>query len=96
MARIKDLPGMIALAQSGDTESAYQIGLSYDLGLGLEKDVKQSFEYYNLAAKAGHAKAQYNLAICYALSKGVAKDIKQSKYWINQARENGYSGGSGF
>lgn len=96
MAKIKDLAGMIALATQGDAQAAYELGLAYDLGLGIEKDWDLSFQYYHQAAQANNAKAQYNLAICYALAKGVDKDIKQSKYWINLACENGYSGGSGF
>ena len=94
--KLRKLQSLVDLANTGDTPSQYQLGLTYDLGIGVPKDWTLSFDYYTQAAKGNHAKAQYNLAICYALGKGIDKDLIQSKHWINQARKNGYSGGSGF
>lgn len=87
---------MVQQAQLGDAEVAYELGLAYDLAIGVPKDNQQAFAYFEQAARQNHPKAQYNLAICYALEKGVAKDIDQAKHWVNQARKNGYSGGTGF
>jgi TPR repeat protein len=87
---------IIQTAQQGDCEAQYQLGVLYELGLSVEKDLKLSFEYYQQSAQQNHAKAQYNLGIFYALGKGIEKDIPQAKHWIKQAHQNGYSGASIF
>ena len=87
---------VISLANQGDAKSQYGLGLMYELGLGIEKNLSQAFVWYQKSAEQNYAKAQYNLGIFYALSKGVEKNIEQSKYWIRKANENGYSGGSVF
>lgn len=84
------------LAEQGDAQSQYALGLSYELGVGVDKDLMQAFAWYQKSANQEHAKAQYNLSIFYALGKGVEKDIMQSKHWIRRANDNGYSGGSIF
>ena len=87
---------VIALANQGDAQAQYELGLMYELGMGIEKDLNQAYVWYQKSADQDYAKAQYNLGIFYALAKGVNKDIEQSKHWIRKANENGYSGGSVF
>ena len=87
---------IITLANQGNAQSQYELGLMYELGMGIDKDLDQAFIWYQKSANQAYAKAQYNLGIFYALAKGVDKDIQQSKYWIRKANENGYSGGSVF
>lgn len=88
---MKNYQDIIELAKQGDIESQYEMGLMYELGLGVDKDLEQAFAWYEKSANQEHAKSQYNLAIFFALGKGVEKDIIQSKYWIRRANENGYS-----
>ncbi len=87
---------VISLASQGNAKSQYELGLMYELGMGIQKNLSQAFVWYQKSADQGYAKAQYNLGIFYALAKGVNKDIKQSKHWIRKANKNGYSGGSVF
>lgn len=84
------------LAEQGDAQSQYALGLSYELGVGVDKDLAQAFAWYQKSANQKHPKAQYNLGVFYALGKGIEKNIAQSKYWIRRANDNGYSGGSIF
>jgi len=87
---------VISLANQGNAKSQYELGLMYELGMGIDKNHSQALAWYQKSANQDYAKAQYNLGIFYALAKGVDKDIEQSKYWIRKANENGYSGGSVF
>ncbi len=87
---------VISLANQGNSKAQYKLGLMYELGLGISKDLNQAFIWYQKSADQDYAKAQYNLGIFYALAKGINKDIEQSKHWIRKANENGYSGGSVF
>ncbi|SFV87594.1 hypothetical protein MNB_SUP05-SYMBIONT-5-871 [hydrothermal vent metagenome] len=93
---MKSYQQVITMAKQSDKESQYELGLMYELGVGVEKDLKQAFDWYEKSANQEHAKAQYNLGIFLALGKGVEKDIRQSKHWIRRANENGYSGASIF
>ena len=96
MTQDSDPQTVINLAHQGDSQAQYELGLMYELGMGIDKDLNQAFAWYQKSANQEHAKAQYNLGIFYALAKGVEKDIKQSKYWVKKAHENGYSGSSIF
>jgi TPR repeat protein len=87
---------VITLANQSNAQAQYELGLMYELGMGIDKDLNQAFVWYQKSANQEYAKAQYNLGIFYALAKGVNKDIEQSKHWIRKANENGYSGGSVF
>jgi TPR repeat protein len=88
---MKNYQQVLEMAKQQDKDSQYQLGLMYEMGLGVEKDWTQAFYYYQQSAEQGHTKAQYNLGIFYALGKGVEKDISQSKYWVKRAKESGGS-----
>ena len=96
MAQNSNPQEIITLANQGDAQAQYELGLIYELGMGIKKALNKAFVWYQKSANQAYAKAQYNLGIFYALAKGVDKDIQQSKYWIRKANENGYSGGSVF
>ncbi|HBN58647.1 MAG TPA: hypothetical protein DD382_05090 [Gammaproteobacteria bacterium] len=87
---------IITLANQGNAQSQYELGLMYELGMGIDKDLDQAFIWYQKSANQAYAKAQYNLGIFYALGKAGEKDIAQSKYWIKKAHDNGYSSASIF
>ncbi len=78
-----------ALAQGGHIEAQYLLATLYDTGLGLEKNVQQSFYWYQQAAFAGIAVAQHNLAVAYARGQGTAADLKKAMVWWTQAAEAG-------
>ncbi len=87
---------VVALADQGDAQAQYELGLMHELGMGIEKNLDQAFMWYQKSANQEHPKAQYNLGIFYALGKAGKKDIDKSKHWIKKAHDNGYSGTSIF
>ena len=52
---IKDL---IMLAESGDVQSQYNLGVKYDNGNGVEKDYSKAFYWYLKSAEQGNKKGQ--------------------------------------
>jgi len=52
----------LPLAENGDADAQYKIGLIYDLGKGLEEDDIEAAKWYRLAADQGHdwARAKLN------------------------------------
>ena len=78
------------LAEAGDTEAQYNLGVMYDNGRGVLQDYKEAVKWYTLAAKQGLAEAQYNLGRCYSNGEGVPQDYKEAVKWYTLAAEQGY------
>ncbi|MBR5638469.1 MAG: SEL1-like repeat protein [Muribaculaceae bacterium] len=76
-------------AQRGNAEAQNLLGICYDRGNGVERDINQALEWYRKAAEQGYARAQFNLGNCYFYGEGVEKDLKQSAVWYRKAAEQG-------
>ena len=59
------------LAELGDADAQYNLGVMYEDGLGVSQDHKAAIKWFSLAANQGHAGAQYQLGMIYELGKGV-------------------------
>ena len=51
----------VPLAEQGNVEAQYQLGLMYDEGQGVLKDHKTAMKWYKLAADQGHEGARHTL-----------------------------------
>ncbi len=76
-------------ADQGDAEAQYGLGVCYENGYGVSKDLQEAVKWYNKAAKHGLVEAQYNLGVCYGNGYGVRKDPSKAKYWYRKAADNG-------
>jgi TPR repeat protein len=75
------------LANQGDRDAAFRLGLYYDVGAGEERDAQRAVYWYRQAAEAGEIHAQHNLGVAYAKGDGIAMDINQAiKWWTLAAR----------
>lgn len=63
-------------AKQGHADSKNSLGLYYQTGTGVEKDLKQSFVWLREAAEQRNATAQTNLGLCYYNGTGVEKDLE--------------------
>ena len=53
------------LAEGGDTDAQYNLGIMYDEGQGVPQDYQEAVKWMTLAANQGKAEAQKNLGILY-------------------------------
>jgi uncharacterized protein len=60
---------MVALAQKGDAEAQYHVGMMYNNGIGTQRDLKQAFEWFQKAAAANDPLGAYKLG-CYYDGQG--------------------------
>ena len=67
----------------------FEIGLRYDNGTGVEKNLKQAAKWYRRAAEQGNPKAQFNLASLYENGQGVEKNLELAMKWYKKAAEQG-------
>ncbi|MDW7691061.1 tetratricopeptide repeat protein [Flammeovirgaceae bacterium SG7u.111] len=74
----KNRPSYIMyMAEKGDPESMYKLGLAYANGAGVEKNTKKSFELFRLAARKEYGPAQYELGKIYAKGLKVNEEYVQ-------------------
>ena len=79
------------LAEQGDANAQYSLGVMYANGHGVPEDDKQAVKWYRLAAEQGLANAQYNLGLMYENGEGVPEDDKQAVKWLRLAAEQGHA-----
>lgn len=73
------------VAESGDAVAAFNIGVLYAQGLGLEADPEEAVRWYRQSAHAGYANAQFNLGAAYYSGDGIEKNIPQAVSWWEKA-----------
>lgn len=94
------------LAEAGDADGQFGMGLLYANGFGVPLDDAQALKWYGLAAEQNHASAQCNLAVMHANGWGVPQSDSEAFKWYILAADQGvteaqlavgkmYSGGFG-
>ncbi len=76
-------------AKWGDVKARYNLGVMYQLGLGVPQDDQEAVRWYRLAAEQGDASAQFKLGVMYDKGKGVLKDYVLAHMWMNLAAAKG-------
>lgn len=80
------------LADQGDAQAQFDIGIYYAKGLGGAKDDWEAAKWYRKAAEQGHADAQSNLGDCYDEGKGVEQNHSEAVKWYRKAACQGHAG----
>ena len=78
------------LAEQGDANAQFNLGVMYDMGQGVPQDDTEAVRWYRLAAEQGHAIAQSNLGLMYAQGQGIPQDVVQAHMWVNLAAGQGH------
>lgn len=73
------------LAEQGQAEAQFNLGVLCDGGLGIEQSPALAAHWYRRAAEQGHAEAQFNLAVLYANGLGVVRDMAEAARWYERA-----------
>ncbi len=81
-----------ALADAGDRNACYGMGLLYGNGFGVDLNDDLALKYYLVAAEKGHAEAQYNLGVMYQNGWGVPMNEEEGVDWYLQAADQGIVG----
>jgi hypothetical protein len=87
-------------ARRNNVEAAYELGLMYRDGKGIEADPQRALEWLTRAAetdwkrdpyKFGLPRAQYVLGVMYLEGAGTAADAERAADWFERAAEQGHS-----
>ena len=77
------------LADAGDADGQFGMGLLYGNGFGVDLDDEQALKWYRLAANQRHAEAQCNLAVMHANGWGVPQSDEEAFKWYRLAAQQG-------
>lgn len=68
-------------------DELFNLGVSYTLRKGEEKDFLKAADCYRKAAKQGHIESQFRLGRMYEEGIGVKRDNEEAMYWFRKAAE---------
>ncbi len=77
------------LAEQGDVDAQFNLGVRYVTGEGVPQDDNEALRWFRRAAEQGDADAQFNLGIGYDLGRGVPQDDTEALRWFRRAAEQG-------
>ena len=81
----------LPLAELGDAEAQYNLGVMYDEGAGRARDLAAAALWYEKAAEQGFVDAQTNLGLMFMSGQGVSRNIDQARQWLERAAKQGDS-----
>jgi TPR repeat protein len=79
----------LPLAEKDNADAQYNLGILYQKGLGVEKNIKAAFIWYKRASANGHTDAMYNLGLMYDKGKVIYRSTKDADKWWLKAAELG-------
>lgn len=77
------------LADNGNANAQYNMGVLYDEGYGVKQDYAKARSWYEKAAAQNYAKAEHNLGIMYQEGHGVSQSSAKAAEWFRRAAEHG-------
>ncbi len=77
------------LANQGNAEAQYNLGVVYDKGLGVPRDYTEAAKWFRKAAVQGNAGAQFALGFMYGHGEGVRQNYAEAVKWYRKAAEQG-------
>jgi TPR repeat protein len=77
------------LAREGDSEVSYHLGLMYQWGTGVPKNLKTAVMWITKAAEQGNSDAQNYLGEMYVHGFGPPKNEIKAYAWFSMASANG-------
>ena len=80
------------VAESGDAEAQFGLGLKYSSDSEDSRDLVRAAGWYRRAAEQGHALAQFNLGVMLADGQGIEQDADAALAWNQRAAEHGDPG----
>jgi TPR repeat protein len=84
---------MVALANKGDAEAQYHVGMMYNNGIGTQQDLRQAFEWFQKSAASNDPLGAYKLG-CYYDGQGagiVTADANEALKYKLIAAKAGYA-----
>ena len=79
----------LSMAQAGDADAAYRLGIMSDLGQGTTEDATEAYHWYRRAAETGYAPAEFNVAVMSDSDRGAPHNTALAAEWYARAATHG-------
>ena len=76
-------------AKSGNADAQFDLGMSYSLGTGVNRNFEEALGWFQKSADQGNAKAQYYLGVMYSHGHGTTIDVDQAFSWYHKSADQG-------
>jgi len=80
---------LLPLAEAGDLEASYTVGVIYDFGRGVNQDDMAAGVWYRLPAENGMAEAQLAMAVLFDSGEGILQNVVEAYAWSSIAADQG-------
>ena len=88
---LNDVQKLLPLAEQGDANAQFRLGLMYRDGQSVLQDYKTALTWFKLAAAQEHADAQLILGLIYRDGEIVPQDYKSALKWFKRAAAQGHA-----
>lgn len=88
-SQVNSLEDLRRLAEQGDADAQWSLGVRYHTGAGVPQDDAQAVNWYMWAAEQGHVAAQASLGAYYWAGRGVPEDLSKAYFWSTLALAQG-------
>tara|TARA_B110000914_G_C15067684_1_gene266982 strand:+ start:166 stop:492 length:327 start_codon:yes stop_codon:yes gene_type:complete len=82
-AQDSNFEDMKRLAEQGEADAQFDLGLMYDNGRGVPENNAEAVKWYRLSAEQGNEFAQLNLGLMYDSGDGVPENSLTSYVWMS-------------
>ena len=79
----------LSAAKDGHVDSQFNLGLMFENGIGISKDMAKALIWYEKAAAQGNAAAQFNLGVLHENGRGTKVDFAKANEWYRKASIQG-------
>lgn len=80
---------------NGQASADDYLGMIYEQGFGVEKDLPRALALYHQSAERGFKGAQYRLGTLYERGKNVEQDYARAAKWYRMAADQGHAHAAG-
>ncbi len=77
------------LAQKGDGQALYYVGMLYSDGLGVDQNLAEAMRLFRRSAEQGNPDGQNAMGYSYMMGDGVEKNFDTARLWLNKAAAQG-------
>jgi len=78
-----------SLADEGDADAQYNLGVMYNNGDGVSQDYAEAMKWHRKAADQGNGNAQFNLGFMLNQGRGMPQNYAEAAKWYRLAADQG-------
>ena len=78
-------------AEAGDANARFRLGIAYEHGIAVSRDLAQALSWYQKSAAQGNARGESSLGTMYLSGAGVQKDYTSAFLLFQQAAAQGFA-----